>query len=205
MKNKKLKVAVTGNIGSGKSTFCNFLSESGYPVINADNIAKYLLDSDDSLKQNIISAFGKNLYSDNKINRKLFSETIFSNRQNLIKANALIHPAVKKVIAKKIETEYENREMVFVEAALTFEAGSVSFYDFIVLVTSQIQLRMKRKTKDNLLTEAEFLIRDSFQMKEEEKIKKADFVIKNDGTIDELKSKALFLIQLLKSLSPSSA
>jgi dephospho-CoA kinase len=95
--------------------------------------------------------------------------------------------------------------MVFVEAALTFEAGSVSFYDFIILVTSQIQFRMKRKTKDKFLTEAEFLIRDSFQMKEEEKIKKADFVIKNDGNIDELKSKALFVIQLLKSLSPSSA
>ena len=73
MKNKKIKVAITGNIGSGKSTFSSFLSEKGYPVINADDVSKEILSTDKEVRKKVISEFGKQSFSGEKINANLYS------------------------------------------------------------------------------------------------------------------------------------
>jgi dephospho-CoA kinase len=77
MKKNKMKIAVTGSIGSGKSSFCNFISELGYPVIKADDISKKILSEDKEIKAKVIKEFGEESFIDNEINKKFLSEKIF--------------------------------------------------------------------------------------------------------------------------------
>ena len=89
---KKIKVAITGNIGSGKSTFTKFLFEAGYPVILADDISKEILAGDPEVRKEVINEFGAESFQGNKINKKYIADTIFSDPKKLKKINSIIKP-----------------------------------------------------------------------------------------------------------------
>ena len=91
---KKLKIAVTGNIGSGKSSFCKFIEEMNYSVIKADEIAKDLIANDEKVKKEIIKYFGELAYNGKAINKKYLAEKVFSDQSNLNKINSIVHPLV---------------------------------------------------------------------------------------------------------------
>jgi dephospho-CoA kinase len=102
---KKIKVAVTGNIGSGKSSFCNFLSEKGYPVINADAVSKNILSEDGEIKKKVIKEFGEESFVNNEINKKFLAEKVFSDPVKVLKINSILHPKVKNKI-ESLANEY---------------------------------------------------------------------------------------------------
>ncbi len=194
---KKIKVAITGNIGSGKSTFTRFLFEAGYPVILADDISKEILAGDAEIRLEVIKEFGAESFQGNKINKKFLADNIFSDSKKLKKINSILHPRVRKRIDYLSKEYFKTSDVVFVEAALIFESKIEKMYDYVVLITSDKNLRMKRSTISKKFSEEDFIKRDSNQMNEESKKKKADFVFTNDGTKDELKQKAMLLINLL--------
>jgi len=200
MKINKLKVAITGNIGSGKSTFCNFIIGRGYPVINADDISKNILKEDKSVKEKVIKEFGNESFINNEINKKFLAEKIFSDPNNVTKINFILHPKVKKKVEELIREHLKNHDIVFTEAALIYEAEMVSMFDYVVLVTSDKIIREKRVISEGKLTREEFLRRNDNQIKEEEKKKRADFIFENNGSKDELKEKVNLLITILNGL-----
>jgi len=195
---QKIRVAITGNIGSGKSTFTKFLFEAGYPVILADDISKEILAGDPDVREEVIKEFGAQSYQGNKINKKYLAEHIFSDSKKLKTINSILHPRVRKRIDYLLKEYFKTSEIVFVEAALIFESNIEKMYDYVILITANKNIRMKRSTMTKKFSEEDFIKRDANQMSEESKKKKADFVFTNDGSKDELKQKVILLINLLK-------
>ncbi len=138
---KKIKVAITGNIGSGKSTFTKFLFEAGYPVILADDISKEILAGDPEVRIEVINEFGAQSFLGNKINKKYIADNIFSDPKKLKKINSILHPRVRKRIEFLSQEYFKESDIVFVEAALIFESKIENMYDYVVLITADKEFK----------------------------------------------------------------
>jgi dephospho-CoA kinase len=200
MKNGKLKIAITGGIGSGKSAFSKFIQDENYPVINVDDVSKEILVTDKNVKLKVENEFGKESFINGKINKKFLAEKIFSNPQNVIKINSIVHPRVIEKVNILISDKLKILDIVFTEAALIYEAEMDKYFDYVVLITAKDKLRIKRKIEFDNFTEEQFLKRDENQIPDMEKKKRADFVFENNGSLDELKMKAELLLKILKGL-----
>jgi dephospho-CoA kinase len=199
-KKNKLKIAVTGGIGSGKSTFCDYLSNEGFFVLKADDLAKELLNSDNIIKSKVIRAFGVDAYTGNSVNKIFLAEKVFSNPHSVQKINAIIHPRVIEETVKVIDEQLKTNDLVFVEAALIFEAKMEDLFDYIIVITSDLEKRIDRIIKRDNVTREEVLKRMENQLSEETKRKKADFVFINNGNQELLNQNAKFLISILPNL-----
>jgi dephospho-CoA kinase len=197
---KKQRVAITGNIGSGKSSFCDFLSEMNFKVIKADELAKEVMTKDERVKQEIIKQFGRSSYNQNGLNKSYLSEKVFSNPTNLEKINSIVHPVVVKKVVEEMDAELKKVDIVFHEAALIYEADIENLFDHVVLITSDDYLRKQRVISNYKLSEAEFAKREANQIPQEEKMKRADFTFTNNATLADLKIKAKLLIKLLEGI-----
>jgi dephospho-CoA kinase len=197
---KKFKVAVTGSIGSGKSTFCNFITEAGFNVIKADDISKKILKEDEDVRKKVIKEFGKESFINKEINKKFLAEKIFSDPVNVARINSVLHPEVKREVEQLIQEELKKNDLVFVEAALIYEAEMENMFDYVVLITAVSSVREKRIVTSGKLNNEEFRKRDENQIKDEEKKKRADFIFENNGNTKELKQKANLLIKILEGL-----
>jgi len=197
---KKLKIAVTGNIGSGKSSFCKFLEEFGYPVIKADDIAKDLLANDKKVKREIIKHFGIPAYKGDELNKKFLADQVFSNQLKLNRINSIIHPRVIRKVNSLMDKQLKTSGLIFHEAALIYEADIEDLFDIVILISANYKVRMERKKIHDNFSEEQFAMRDSNQIPEEEKKKCADFVFSNNNTLHNLKTKAELLIKILNGL-----
>ena len=175
-----LKIGITGGMGSGKTTVCRMFEVLGIPIFYADDAAKSLMNTDLSLKRNIIEGFGLNSYSDKgELNRKYISATVFNNEQKLGMLNAMVHPAVFRAfddwVMKQTAAPY-----VIKEAALLFESDSHKMCDQSVLIKSPEALRIQRIIKRDVTTQEEIKLRMIRQFSDERKENMADHVILND-------------------------
>jgi len=174
-----IKVGITGGIGSGKSTICNFFELLNIPIYYADFASKYLLNNNLSLKKKLIDAFGTEIYFENgMINKSIFSKIIFSDKNLLEKANSIIHPAVADDY-KKWSQKHESFNYTLKEAAILFETGLNKEMDFVITVYTPIDERIERIKKRDNFTDQQIMERINNQMSDEIKIKNSDFVIYN--------------------------
>lgn len=197
---KKIKLAVTGGIGSGKSAFCGFLQAQGIPVINVDNVSKELLENDKDVVRKITNTFGKDSYAEGKPNKQFLAEKVFSNNENVLKINSILHPKVIKKVDILAGEILKSNNIVAAEAALIFEANMESRFDYVVLITADKKLRMQRKIELENYSAEQFIKRDENQIPEEEKAECADFVFENNGSLEDLKKKALLFSIIVKGL-----
>lgn len=196
-KSKKLLIAITGGIGSGKSTFAHFLVEQGHPVVLADDISKEILAKDPDVRNEIITVFGAGSYLGKGINKKFLADKIFSDSNKLKKINSILHPRVRERIDSISKEYFKTKDIVFVEAALIFESRIEKMYDFVILIAADKKLRMKRATNGKKISEMDFLQRNGNQLDDEVKKQKADFIFINNGSKTELRQKAILLSTLL--------
>lgn len=197
MKLDTRRIAVTGNIGSGKSAFCKILIDAGYLVINADELSKKLLVTNENLKDKIIQAFGYEAYIKGQINKKYIADKVFASPSNIKKINSIIHPIVISEIEKIFREKEGKEKIIFVEAALIYEAKMEDLFDYVVLISSEDNIRKERKINNASMTTEEFYKRNSNQLSNDEKKKKADFVFENNSSLDDLKRKAYLLLNLM--------
>jgi dephospho-CoA kinase len=195
---KKIKIGLTGGIGSGKSTVADFLRSKGIPVFDADAIAKDLMNSDDSIKDKLVAEFGKETYSNGMLNREFLSSKVFSSPEKVEKINSIVHPVVIKTLASKMEKSLETEDIVLAEAALIFEAGMEELFDYIFVVAADEKTRIARVMERSNLTREEVVRRIKNQIPEKEKISAADFVFYNNDGKEKLFENVLFVINLLK-------
>jgi dephospho-CoA kinase len=198
--NKKIKIAVTGSIGSGKTSFCRMIEEKGYPVIRADDISKEILGSDKKVRVEVEKVFGKESFINDQINKKFLAEKIFNDPENVLKINSILHPHVIKKIDLLMNESLTKNDLIFAEAALIYEASMEDMFDYVVLITANEKIRKKRKVEAGVLSEKDFIKRNANQIPDEEKKKTADFVFENNGTVVEFGSKVDFLISILNGL-----
>lgn len=197
---KNLKIAITGGIGSGKSLVSNFVKSRGYPVIKSDDIAKELMQKDESVKKKIIIEFGSESYNENGLNTKYLAEHVFCDRGKVEKINAIVHPSTIKKIEELSNLLFEKHKIVFVESALVYEAKIQKVFDFVVLIYSEEKIRIARAMERNKVSEEEIRKRMAFQIPDDKKKERAHFVIENNSTISELEKRTQFILNLLQSL-----
>ncbi|MBE0551494.1 MAG: dephospho-CoA kinase [Ignavibacterium sp.] len=188
-----MKIAITGNIGSGKSTFSRFAEDAKYPILKADGISKEILNTDKEVRNLVIKEFGKQAFKDGKPDVSYLAAEVFSDPVKLSIIESILHPRVIESIDKSINILSETNKVVFVEAALIYEADMEDMFDYVVLITAQRNLRLSRKISSGI-TEEDFCKRESNQIQEEEKKKRADFIFSNDGSVEDLKMKFNLLL-----------
>ena len=187
-----LKVGITGGIGSGKTTACKFFEELGVPVYYADERAKYLMQRELHLIDEIKRNFGSEVYKDGQLNRPLLAAKVFNNKQQLQLLNSLVHPAVFRDTERWVKEQSAKKvSYVLQEAALLVETGSYKKLDKLIVVTAPLHTRTERVSQRDQTSVAEVTARVHNQLPEEEKVKLADYVIKNDKDLDSLKKQVL--------------
>jgi dephospho-CoA kinase len=177
-----LKIGITGNIGSGKTTVSKIFEILGVPVFYADEAAKKVMVEDPILINALKAVFGgESYFNDGSLNRKYIAEIVFNNETELAKLNAIVHPAVFRAFDNWL-AGIKNAPYVMKEAALLFESSSYKMCDKTIMVTAPLELRINRVMQRDNLTRAEVESRNARQFSEEKKIQLADFVIRNDDT-----------------------
>ncbi len=173
-------VGLTGGIGSGKSTVAQLFKLLGVVIFNSDLAAKEVYyEKETRLK--IINLLGENAYeSPTKIDKDFIGRKIFSDTNLLHQLNAIIHPAVKEKFIHF--TNQHPQQLIIKETALLFEANLEKEIDKIIVVTSDLNLRIKRLTLRDGLTLEHINKKIKSQLSDEEKIKRADFIIYNNET-----------------------
>jgi dephospho-CoA kinase len=174
-----LKVGITGGIGSGKSVVCRVFATLGIPVFNADLAARHLLETDDHLKQQVRSLLGDDSYKNGLPDRVKIASLVFNDPAKLAALNSLVHPATINYGEQWMLQQ--KAPYAIKEAAIFFESGSDKAMDVMVGVFAPMELRIERTMLRSGATREEVFNRMSQQMDENEKMKRCDHVIVNDG------------------------
>ena len=179
-----LKIAITGNIASGKSQVEKFISDKNYPVYDTDKIAHKILEQ-------ITDFYGYDVFADGKIDRKKLGELVFSSPDLKKKLEEIIHPKVKEEILKIFEKDYP---IVFISIPLLFETGFDKLFDKIIFVQCDDEIRLHRLIERNKITKSQALNRMNSQQAQDEKIKKSDYILYNNSTITDLEAQVALLL-----------
>ena len=174
-----IKVGLTGNIGSGKSTIAKIFETLGVPVFYADIEAKKILSENDVIDI-LVAEFGKNILLGNLIDRAALAKIVFNDKDALETLNSIIHPRVRQSLINWMETKRDHKYIIQ-EAAILFESGFYKFFDKNIFVSCPEQIAIERVMKRDHIGEKEVRARIQNQWLEKEKIQLADFIIHNDG------------------------
>ena len=195
-----LRVGLTGGIGSGKSTASNFFELFGSFVINADEEAKKILSSNETVQHELISEFGTDIIDvSGEINKAKLARVAFQDEDHQQRLNSVIHPYIYNSIDDHFNDVLKDGkfDIFIIDGALIFESGYDVHMDYIVVVTALLKNRMERALARQTLSREEILKRIELQWPEEEKVNLADFVIHNDGSEENLKKNVKSLIDKL--------
>lgn len=172
-----IQIAVTGNMGCGKTTICQMMENEGIPVYYSDSRAKQLMNQNESLMRSIKDRFGEESYHDGLLNRKWIASIVFDDATALNDLNNLVHPVVQKDYLNWVSQQA--KDIVAYESAILIEHGNLGNFDVVILVQCPENIRFERIQKRDGLTLAEVQARTRFQWPQEEKIKYADHLIEN--------------------------
>lgn len=192
-----ISIAITGGIGSGKTFVSNLLEKRGIPIYNSDDEAKRLMLSDEGIRQDLIALLGEKAYQGNALNKPLLAAYLFADADHSARINAIVHPRVKHDFQRWL-TEHVNEEIVGLECAILYEAGFEDVVDKVVMVYAPQALRIARAMNRDKATEEQILARMALQMDDEEKCRRADYVIYTDGSI-ALEEQLTDLIKQIKT------
>lgn len=198
--NKRLKIAVTGGIGSGKSIFTDIFREKGGSVILADTVAKDIMQNNAEVAMKIKETFGADAFLNGTLNREYLSDSVFSSAENTALINGIVHPPVIRAISEEMEKILKTEESVLVECALLFEAGMENLFDYVVLIEADEDIRIKRVMQRDSLSRGDIQRRLFSQLPDEAKRDFVDFTIENNSDIEDFKKKSSFIIELLKKV-----
>ena len=187
-KNPKV-VGVTGGIGSGQSSVCQILSKLGCKVIDVDKKAKQIISKDRSLQKELIKTFGNEIFfKDGQLNRRLLASIAFQDEEKTQKLNRLVHPRMVSEVIEEMENARFSQKypLVVIDEALVYEISIEQMFDSIIVVYTSLNNRVDRVMKRDGLTKDEILARVRRQIPLEEKKKWAEYVVDNDGSLEDL-------------------
>ena len=206
-KRRIITIGVTGGIGSGKTEVCTMFERLGIPFLSADTIAKEISNYDPRVRGLLIKLLGSQAYtSDGVLDRAYIASKVFSSKNIQKKINAIIHPRVEEEVRDKFSAmEQAGIRIGIVEAALIYEAGLDRLLDAVVVVDASEEIKIDRVVKRDGTSPSSVLDRMKAQMDPSAKLKKADYVIHNEGTIGELEQKVQFLYSIFQHLTDSAS
>jgi len=193
-------VGLTGSVGTGKSTVTNFFRQLGAYIIDWDELAREVIRPHLRAWEEIVEYFGKEfLNEDLTINRQKLAEIVFSDKEKVAKLNQMVHPEVFKE-DERITNEIKSLDpdaLIIKDIPLLFELTRPIFVDKVVVVSVSEQTQLRRLEEKGMSRE-DTQSRIKSQLPLEEKIKSADFVINNDGPLEETKKQVEEIYSLLR-------
>ena len=183
-----LLIGLTGNIGSGKSTVAQLLSERGATIIDADVLARRAVELGSPAYKAIVERWGTSILApDGSIDRTALRRIVFTDTSELEQLNALVHPEVERMRAGLVEqARHRGDRLVVCDIPLLFERRMTDSFDRIVLVDAPRPVRLERLVRERGLRETEAMDMIVAQMPAELKRARANHVIDNDGTLTKL-------------------
>lgn len=183
-----IRVGLTGGCCTGKSTVANMFSRLGAEVISADEIVHRLLRENAEVKSAVTSRFGRELQAaDGSIDREKLAQIVFSDKNKLKRLTDLLYPKVRYEIQRFFDTVHRKGkcDICVAEVPLLIEGGALHLYDAIVVVNATYQNQLKRFLEKGGTDQADLDRRIENQMDMTEKLKFADYVINNDGSVEQ--------------------
>jgi len=188
---KPITIGLTGGIGSGKSTAAKILAELGAPAIDADKVGHEIYLPGAPAYRELIDAFGKGILApDRTIDRRKLGPIVFADRAALKRLNAIVHPKMFARMGEMVAAMRRGGETrpIVIEAAILIEANWQPLFDEIWLVTAARERVIERVERDRGLKPEQTEARIRAQLSDEERRKYATSVIRNDGTLEELRA-----------------
>lgn len=189
-------IGLTGGISSGKSTVSNLFKKYGFPIVDADVIAREVVEPEKEAWRKIIHFFGRDILGvDHTIDRKKLGQIIFSNKEKRRLLNEITHPIIIKEIMQQATLLQKKYDHVIVDIPLLFESKREELFDLIILVYVNKETQLKRLMNRDLLNQEEALQKIDSQMELDKKKELADVVVYNDQTIEETEKQVYQIIQ----------
>jgi dephospho-CoA kinase len=199
-----LAVGLTGGVASGKTTVAQILKEEGAILLDADQIARELVKPRTPTWAEVVKAFGTDILNEEgSILRKKLAALVFSDPHRRNRLNEILHPAISKEIARRLKEigRSDPDAIVIVDAALLVETGDYREMDRLIVVTSTEAQQLERLRRRDGTSGEQALAILSSQMGAEEKVKVADFVICNEGSLEETKKRTREIFRELRKLA----
>jgi dephospho-CoA kinase len=202
-----LLIGLTGNIASGKSTVARLLSERGATIIDADVLARRVVEPGMPAFDEIVRRWGSDVVApDGSLDRDALRRLVFSHHEQLEELNEIVHPEVAAYRDRLVEEARQRGDRLVVQdIPLLFERGLVEQFDRIVLVDAPRPVRLERLMRARGLSETESMDMITAQMPAELKRARADYIIENTGTIRELEERVSEVWQALEREAASQA
>ncbi|MCT8137410.1 dephospho-CoA kinase [Anaerobacillus sp. CMMVII] len=190
-------IGLTGGIASGKSTVSNMMKNEGIPVVDADIIAREVVEQGEATYQKIVDAFGKEIITnDGCLDRKKLGALVFQDEKKRMLLNSIVHPAIRIRMHEKVESfKNEGFATIVLDIPLLFESKLTNMVEKIIVVFVDYELQLERLKQRDQFTDQEALVRINAQMPLKDKIALADEVIHNHGSIDETKQQLLSILK----------
>ena len=173
-----IKIGLTGGIGSGKSVVSKLLTTYEIAVYDSDTRAKSLMEIDDKIIHSITQIFGKEAYTDGKLNRRFVAEEVFASSSKLLQINTIVHSAVIDDFSRW--AELQAADILVFESAIIFENGLEKYFDKIIAVVAPQKLRIERVKRRSGMSRKEILNRIKNQTSSKTLRQRADYVVIND-------------------------
>ena len=193
MKNYKL-VGLTGTTGAGKGKVAQFFQNNGYAIINADFLAREIMDNQVVLSS-ICNAFGEDVVTDGVLNRKLLAQRAFESKEKTQLLNSITHPFIGELFAEKLESlQKDGYSKIVFDAPQLFESKLNLLCDVVVSVLADADVRIKRIIERDSITRQQAEKRIAVQFDDEFFRANSDYVIENNSTLEKLKANTQFVI-----------
>ena len=201
-------IGLTGGIGTGKSTVSQILQEKKFPVIDLDTISHEVIKIPKVIEK-IVENFGKEVLENSgnfenknnaiRISREKLGKIIFENKEKRLLLNSIMHPEILHTMREQISKYKKNNKIIFVEIQLLFEVQWEKEFDYILLISAKKSTQIRRILERDKRSENDALNIINSQLSLDEKKKRSNFVIENDGNIEELKEKIDKFLEYLET------
>ena len=182
-----MTVGVTGPFASGKSTFVRILGELGAETVSADEIVHDLLAEDEETVTRVVERFGRDVLKENGVDRRALGSKVFGDPEALQDLEEILHPLVRRETRRRIEDS--GADLFVAEIPLLFEGARSGTFDYTVALTAPEERRQAWAAKRGV-DEVALRAIGARQLPQEEKARRADVVVQNDGGLDRLREQA---------------
>ncbi len=197
---RALRLGITGKIASGKTLLSQWLREQNITVLDADTIAKEVMENNSEVRSELIALFSEAIYTNGKLDTKYLAGELFNNNEKRIAVEEIVHP----LVLNEFDVAFEQApagSVVGVESALMFQTGFDDDFDIVILVTASDEQIIERNNVSKRFSETDLRTRLAIQGFSQEMDDWADFVIENNSTTEEFIARASTIIEIVKIIA----